>query len=129
MSDPRIETFEKAFSTCTAGFTRECNCGKMFYDTHNHWDTTPEEFESLEKTACPLMHSVETIWLEGREYVMDCDCWKERGKQIMDWLDTHRDQITAYLNGERERLLREAISMQVVKTNAPNKETDAGGGG
>lgn len=124
MSDPRLETFEESFRSGGAGFTRQCNCGQVFWDTYNLWDTTPEELADLEKNATPLNYAVQTIFLEGREYVLDCDCWKSRGKQFMDWMDTHRKQITAYLNGERERLLRAATAMQVVETT-PNQGTDA----
>lgn len=62
MNDPRLETFEKAFHSGGAGFTRECNCGRVFFDvSRNGWDTTPEELDALEKTAIPLNYAVETI--------------------------------------------------------------------
>lgn len=103
MSD-KLENFERAFSTHSGGCRRTCNCGREFYNPNGGWDWEEGEIEALDKSgAISLDWSVSTLSCEGKEYVMDCDCWHKRAKQIMGFIDGHAQAIAEYLTLEKKR--------------------------
>lgn len=95
-----------AFDSHCSGCRRECVCGRVFWDNYNSGYTWEDgELEELEKNpkATPIGHSIGVVIFEGREYVMDCDCWHKRAEQIMGFIDYHAVEIAKYLTLEKER--------------------------
>jgi hypothetical protein len=114
----KLDRFSRAFSSHTAGCRRECKCGRVFYDASgsNGWDWSDGEFETLSASkATALYYAVETLVLEGVEYVSDCDCWHHLAKKFIQWIDTYNHQIAAYLNGEQAHAEAAAKVMPTVK--------------
>lgn len=110
-----IETFEDAFDIGVGSCRAECDCGKEFYcpDFGADWDEG--ELDHLEKIgATSLDCSVSYVVFEGTQYVMQCECWHERAKKIMGFLDDHNYQIAKYINKEKQRLIDEANRMPTI---------------
>jgi len=113
-----MENFEDAFRSGGGGCREECKCGKVFYNSNGGWDWEDGELEGLEKSkATDLDWSVLTIIIDGDEYVMDCDCWHNRAKQMMGWMESHNRQFVKYLQLEKER-------KQIIFENAINPSSD-----
>ena len=107
MTPEQRGNFEIAFTSGGSGCRRTCACGVEFYDTGNAGYSWEEgEFDALQADpkAIPLPYSVGTIIVEGTEFVRDCDCWKNRGEEMMRWMDRNAVQIAAYLTLEKRRL-------------------------
>ncbi len=105
MDTPR-ENFESAFSTRTSGIVRDCYCGRTFFNDDEAAGSLDEgELERLRANpkATPLCYSVGSIELEGREYILDCDCWHKRVDSVMAFLNNHSYQIAEWFKLERER--------------------------
>jgi hypothetical protein len=113
----QLKNFEQAFTTSSTGCRRECLCGSVFYDSVGNYDWDEGEFEALEKNerATAVDYSVGTISFEGKEYCCDCDCWHERAKQIIRFLDGHAHKIAEWLTLEKKRKQEEADHSPVVK--------------
>jgi hypothetical protein len=113
----KLDRFSEAFSSGGAGCRRQCECGRVFYDTDNGWDWGEGELEALQanKEATPLSYAVSTMILEGREYARDCNCWHTRASKVIEWLDSHNREIARYLNGEQAYALAHAKEMPTVK--------------
>jgi len=111
-------SFEKGFSSRSAGAVRECKCGRVFYNPGGNWDFEDGEIERLAKdpNATALEWAVESIILENIEYALDCDCWRERAIKVINWLLAHDDSIAEFLSLERERKQAEASRAPVVRT-------------
>ena len=99
-------------------------CGREFFDDHNSYDWEEGELEKLrlDPKATAVDYSVGTICFEGREYVMDCDCWHERARKIKAWLDGHDHRIAEYLTLEKQRLQAAADNAPTVKNFVEVKE-------
>lgn len=98
------ENFERAFSGGGGGCRRECKCGREFYNPDRLWSWEDGEIEALQsRGATSLDYTVSTLFFEGSEYVMDCDCWHERAAKIIQWMDGHAGEIAEYLSLEKER--------------------------
>lgn len=114
----QLDNFIEAFSTGTSGCRRLCDCGRVFYDAVNSgfYDWEDGEFEELEESdATGLPHACGDLRIDGREYVDGCDCWHQRARQIMAWLDANGYQAARYLTLERQRKMLEAEQAPVVK--------------
>jgi hypothetical protein len=85
-----IDSFIEAFKTNAGSEQAQCDCGELMDGTY--------------------------MYFEGVGYVVECDCWHKRAKQVMGFIDGHASQIADYLNAERKRKLAEAESMPVIKT-------------
>jgi len=106
-SPDKLENFERAFTTCVSGCRQRCHCGREFFDNANSgYDWAEGELEKLldDPKATALDYAVETIIVEGREYVSDCDCWHARAAVLIGFIDSHARGIAAYLNREKRRL-------------------------
>lgn len=116
-SDGDLETFITGFSSQSSGCRRLCACGKEFFDgTGEGWDWEDGELERLRDSgATELPYSVHSIVIHGREYVADCICWKERGRQVKAWLDNNALGVARYLSEEKKRKEREAAASPVVE--------------
>ncbi len=112
-----LQTFEEAFSSHGGGSHRTCECGREYYNPSGGWDWSRGELERLEKTkeATALEYTVQTLIIEGRTYVMDCDCWHKRAREITAFLDSHAQRIADYLTREKKRKQAEADASPVVK--------------
>lgn len=114
----KMENFKQAFDEGVGSCRATCECGHVFYDIENNdWDWAEGEFKELESDpdATPLNYAIPRICFEGTEYVPECNCWKERAKKIMAFLDSHAHQIAKYLTLEKERKTIEAKVSPVVK--------------
>lgn len=113
----KLDNFESAFSSHSAGFERRCECGQIFFDSYNTgYDLCEGEFDQLEANpkATSVRHGVETIIVDGREFCMDCNCWHDRAARIIDWMDEHADAIVEWMKLERKRKTAEALRSPVV---------------
>ena len=86
----KIENFIKAFRTGGISEIEICDCG--------------EEYEEARK-----------ILLDGVEYVIECDCWRQKAKRIMMFLDENAISIAEYLNSERERKIENANQVKPIE--------------
>lgn len=86
-----INSFTEAFKSNVGSEKAQCDCGEVMDGTY--------------------------IYLEGTGYVVECECWHGRAKQIMGFIDGHDSQIANYLNAERNRKLEDAKSMPWVETD------------
>lgn len=106
-----LRSFEDAFDSHCCGCRRECECGTIFWDSYNDgydWDDGEREALEANPNARSLRYSVGTIILDGREYVMDCDCWKKKAARIIGWLTQNAREVATFLNLEKKRKLQEA---------------------
>lgn len=113
-----MANFKKAFALNRASSTEVCVCGRMFFnDNEGTWGFTEFERDKLrnEPNAIALNYAVTCIRFEGREYVMDCNCWQERAKMIAGFLDSHAYSIAEYLSLEKERKQKEADVSPLVR--------------
>jgi hypothetical protein len=111
-----ITSFEKSFSDGIGSSRATCNCGKEYYNFDRGWSWEEGELEELESdpNAQGLEWSIGYVTFEGTTYVVDCNCWHERAKQIMNFIDNHSRKIAAYLKEERERKQTELNNLPVI---------------
>lgn len=105
MDKIKFDNFECAFDMHTGGCRHTCACGKTYYNSDGGWDWDEGELEKLkaDENAIDLDHAVGLIYLEGCEFVMDCDCWHKRAEHVMAFIDAHAQQIADYLRLEKIR--------------------------
>lgn len=110
-----IEILEEAFRDHTAGSRRECDCGKIFYNSNGGWDWEEGELEALEKSesATDLDYSVGTMTLEGKEYCLDCGCWHKRALVIFGFLMAHNFAIVALFRAVKRHELAQVGMIEV----------------
>ena len=110
-----MDNFKRAFGARSSGCRELCHCGVQYYDSSydGGWTWEDGELEALEEDeeAIGVEWAVQLIRFEGRDYVMDCDCWRDRARRIMGFLDSHIFQVAKYINREKKRLLDEAKMM------------------
>lgn len=102
----KLDNFEEAFSSHSAGARRTCNCGRVFIDNYNGgWDWAEGELEMLlaDDSVTKLNHSAGSVDIDGVEFSMDCDCWHAKAEKIVNWLDENAVAVASYLNLERKR--------------------------
>lgn len=122
---PKLENFERAFTSGSSGCRRTCECGREFWDSYNEgYDWEPGEVEELKNNpnATSVAYSVSSIILEGKEYPMDCDCWHKRAEQIMGLIDGHDHAIARYLTLEKQRKQAIADKAPVVEEGKDDYE-------
>lgn len=140
----KLDNFERAFSLRTSGCRRECHCGSVFFDEGNTYDWDDGELEDLRQRAeatrngpaAPVFEpgymeepepkkerpvyavdfSPGSLMFEGKEYVDACDCWHERAKHIMKFIDGHAHGIAEYLTREKRRKVQDA---EMIARTAP----------
>lgn len=104
----KLENFTDAFID-TGGGDMHCDCGKHYFETD--W------LESLGNVIrvqikiddnCIEVDSVRRIEIMGNQYVQACDCYEQKLKNVMGFIDSHKNQIADYLNSEKKRLINEA---------------------
>ena len=118
MNQEKLNVFIKSFTSNSGGCRRTCFCQKEFYDNFNEGYTWDEgELESLleNKNATPLNYSVESVIINGREYVSDCDCWHKIAEAIVTFLDNNSYAVAAYLTNEKKRKRDEADNSPTVE--------------
>lgn len=114
--DNKLENFEEAFRDRMTGAVRECECGRVFYNSDGGWDFEEGELESLEKNsnATDLDYSVGTLTFDGTPYCLDCSCWQSKAQKFILWLNGHRSEIAEYFKLEKSRHQGEADSTPVI---------------
>ena len=112
----KFQNFKEAFSPPIGSCAARCNCGRDFYNPDSSWDFDEGELERLESDpeATALEYSVGYIEFEGSQYVWDCDCWHDRAKKIIAFIDAHAKSIVEYLKLEKNRKLKEANASAVL---------------
>lgn len=112
-----FRNFERGFSPRHAGCRGSCQCGRVFYNPNGGWDWECGELEELEANAnaTALDYSVEFVYLEGKEYAADCECWHARATRLIVWLQHHADEIAEFLRLEKRRKEIEAARSPVVE--------------
>lgn len=91
MSRPNFESFKEAFGAPIESMYTFCECGEQFGSKENAEDALISTWYGI-------------IEIEGKQYVEECTCWRERARQIADWLDHHKHAIAKYLQIEKKRL-------------------------
>jgi hypothetical protein len=124
--DTKTENFLKAFDTHCGGIRRTCECGREFYNYMDANCFDPGELQDLQAdpTATGLDYTIDTFLVEGKEYVIDCDCWHGRVATLIAWIDAHGRHIAEYLTLEKQRLLREANAAPTVEPNEKVRHGD-----
>jgi len=91
--------FERGFSTNGAGCRTTCICGRVFYNPNGGWDWEDGELDALaaDPNATPVDWSCGEIIIDGRAFALDCSCWHERGRRILEWCLGHDDEIAEFL--------------------------------
>ncbi len=105
-----LENFERSF-TSGSGYARQlCQCGQEYFDGHNSisWDEGEIEKLRTDPNAIELDYSVGSVVFEGKEYCVDCECWKKRATMLISFILGHRRQIADFLNADKARLIKEA---------------------
>jgi len=111
-----LDSFVEAFKENAAGCQDTCECKRIFYNPSGEWDWMDGEVEQLERSkATNIDWAVQLFVLEGRRYVIDCDCWKPRVRQVIQFLRGHDEQIAKFLSAEKRRKQREAERSPVVE--------------
>jgi hypothetical protein len=121
--------FERAFSSGGAGLSRQCECGRIFYNSDGGWDWERGELERLQANpkATDLPWAVGTVSIYGGEYVPDCDCWIEHAARIVAWLRTYRVEVADFY--EAELAAKRAATQDAERTTSKMREQahDEGG--
>jgi hypothetical protein len=86
----KLDNFTEAFRVGGIGETETCACGKEHKEARR-------------------------IMLDGKEYVLECDCWQDKAKAIMRFIDSNSVGIAEYLNNERARKIEEAKNMPTIE--------------
>jgi len=113
-----IETFITAFRAGHSGCRGTCDCGREFFNPDVFvWDFDEGEIDALREddSTVELNYAVQYIKFMNREYVIDCNCWRAKGTEVMNFIDHHGPQIAKYLNTERERKIHEAEQVEIIK--------------
>ena len=109
--DDKLKIFEDAFYDHGGGIVRTCECGVTHYnDSSDAYGWEDGELDKLhaDPKAVPLDRDAFEMSFEGRRYVTQCQCWHERAKMIMRFLDSHGHSIAIYFRLEKERKTKEA---------------------
>lgn len=111
-----IKSFENSFSDGVGSCRATCDCGKEYYNIDRGWSWEEGELEELEadSNASAIEWSIGYVTFEGRTYVIDCNCWHERAKLIMNFIDNHSRKIAKYLKEERKRKQLELNNIPVI---------------
>lgn len=108
--------FIEAFSTDISASSHTCHCGITYFDNDvGAWTWDDGELELLQETGMASDDGVHLMGFEGKSFVIACECWHERANKITGFLDSHRQSIATYLNGERERAL--ALANGITQVN------------
>lgn len=114
--EARIENFLRAFSDGQGSVRGHCACGRQYHDgTYKGW-----EFGELAKLihdkSTEVDGTVSFLSFNGKTYVDWCPCWEKDCLPVAKWIESYRYKITAYLNAERARQIKEATALPVVET-------------
>lgn len=98
----KFENFVAAFHSSSGGCRRTCPRS----------NPSPRQgcriLDLAKSDATALEYTVETIIMDGKEYVVDCECWRDRAAKLMAAIDAYAPQIAEYLTLEKARKLHEA---------------------
>ncbi len=120
MSDTEAsDEFWSAFSDSIGSASRDCECGRVYFDVANRYDGEWEiEVQGyLEKAKnqpekyIPSDGSVSGVMVQGQFLVYHCEC--KRAGKFEAWIINHEQQLAEYLNARSKRLEGEAKSIKV----------------
>jgi len=110
MSDKKLESFERGFSSGFNGIRRTCNCGWVFYLADINCDWEEGEYEELQAmdNSTPLDYHPGGVVMMGAEYCNACTCWEKKAEAIVSFIEDHIEYIRKYLALEKARKESEA---------------------
>jgi hypothetical protein len=123
--------FEEAFVD-SGGCVCHCDCGRIHFDSVNHYDWNDGELEGLKKKAAQhpdkyleSSGSVEAMHIAGAEFVVGCPC--NRARRYEDFIINHACSIARFLSARAKNLMREAeaASMSAMLAEKINGATAA----
>lgn len=109
-----LTSFKKAFSVGKT-VDLKCNCGRVFCSTYMLDEDDSGESSKEQPGVTFTEFDIDEIVFEGKVYSDYCDCWHERAKSIMGFLDSHHTKIANYLNFERQRKIEEAQNLAIAE--------------
>ncbi len=119
--DGNTEEFELSFNSGCSGCRRECECGRVHFDTYNRYDWEEGELARLEELAAaePAKyiahdHSIGVMEMAGLSVVMGCPCKK---------LVPYERFLRGHAHGIADYLKRRAALME--KDAAPLRDVPA----
>ncbi len=86
-----LDSFRSAFSGKSSSMWVHCECGEEFGSQENSEDMLISNWYGL-------------LEFEGSQYVEECTCWRDRARQLTEWIDRHKHEIADYLRLEKIRL-------------------------
>lgn len=112
--------FHDIFDSGSGGCFYECNCGRVHFDTYNHWDWEDGELEDLidrSKLNPDKYIAQETAIgfysVGGMDLVKDCPCNGAVNMESLLLLSS--SGIADYLNAISRSLLKEAEDIRVYR--------------
>ncbi|KDN94659.1 hypothetical protein [Hydrogenovibrio marinus] len=108
-----LQNFKQAFSIGRT-VNLQCDCGKHFFSTYGQDEDLERPLPKDTENTIFTEHDIDELVFEGKHYSDYCNCWHERAKNIMGFLDSHHSAIADYLNAERKRLIKSAKDLHEV---------------
>ena len=95
--------FIDSFSTRAVTNCGYCACGKTYYNDLWLREIDDDEIAKLEKSEQAELteYLIRYIEFNGSEYVDVCVCWREKAKNIMDFIHSHTNKIAKYVNAQK----------------------------
>lgn len=118
MNDQDIRLFEDSFGCCMSSQIGQCDCGKIYWDGYNSgydWHEGQEQRLTEDPNATRVNWGVEYVEIFGAIYCQDCECWKGKAQQIVDWLRHYQTQVGRFYKLEKKRLLQSASEVPAVE--------------
>jgi len=122
LSPAVLKSFEQAFRSMCSGSVRICDCGRVFYNPDERawtWDEGELDALNTNPKATALAYAVEVVWIDGKEYAMDCSCWHGRAAEIVALISTHRTEVAKFFRLERERLAKLSATFPDIEAERP----------
>lgn len=113
-----MEQFAEAFCMHIRGAVRECDCGRVFWDSHNDgydWDEGAPECHRNNPKATAVPYGVECLEIHGRICCKDCDCWHEKAERTICWMRSYHGQIAEWFRLEKLRLQSMAADVPAIE--------------
>lgn len=116
MSPEQLENFEQAFRSGTGGCSCTCPCGKQYFDDWNEYDFEWESEKELLRSsgATPVDYGIGGVVINGVQYANSCECWHEKARSIVRFLEENGRAVAEFLTLEKKRKEREAEDSPVV---------------
>jgi len=88
--DSKLNNFNRAFHLGIFGPDAVCSCGKVFEEND--------------------LYDYGYVRIENKDYVDYCDCWHDKARKIISFLEVNQKQIVSYLTYNRNDIIRDLAS-------------------